>query len=72
MHHLRMLLDEVFGSGSFRNEICRVKCNPKNSKRKAFGNIHDTVFFYVKDDAEDRVWNPQRDCVDSADIERLF
>lgn len=32
VHLLRCLLDEVFSADAFRNEIIRVKCNPKNSK----------------------------------------
>ncbi len=71
-HLLRCLLDEVFGSESFRNEIIRVKCNPKNSKRKAFGNIHDCVLFYCNGTSEDRTWNMQRDETDTEDVTRLF
>ena len=71
-HLLRCLLDEVFGPENFRNEIVRVKCNPKNSKRKAFGNVHDVVLFYVKGDSEARPWNVQRESVDSEDLQRLF
>lgn len=71
-HLLRCLMDEVFGPENFRNEIVRVKCNPKNSKRKAFGNIHDVVLFYVKGDSKARPWNVQRESVDSEDLQRLF
>lgn len=71
-HLLRCLMDEVFGPENFRNEIVRVKCNPKNSKRKAFGNVHDVVLFYVKGDSEARPWNVQRESVDSEDLQRLF
>jgi len=71
-HLLRCLLDEVFGAENFRNEIIRVKCNPKNSERRAYGNIHDCVLYYVKGDAEARTWNPQRESPDSEDLSRLF
>ena len=46
--HIRLALAEVFGGGNFRNEIVRIKCNPKNYTTSAFGNIHDTVFFFTK------------------------
>lgn len=46
--HLRVLMDEVFGSTNFRNHIVRIKCNPKGYTETAFGNVHDTVFFYSK------------------------
>jgi adenine-specific DNA-methyltransferase len=71
-HLLRCIMDEVFGPDSFRNEIVRVKCNPKNSKRKAFGNVHDVILFYVNGDSKDRTWNIRREDVDSEDLARLF
>jgi DNA modification methylase len=71
-HLLRSLMDEVFSPEGFNNEIIRVKCNPKNSKRKAFGNVHDCVLFYINGDSSDRIWTPQRATVDSEDLARLF
>ena len=41
---IRLVLDEVFGATNFRNEICRIKCNPKNYTTSSFGTIHDIVF----------------------------
>lgn len=71
-HVLRSLLDEIFGSENFKNEIVRIKCNPKNSNIKAFGNIHDTILFYTKGNGEQTTWNAQREEIDSADLERIF
>jgi len=71
-HLLRCVMDEVFGPENFRNEIIRVKCNPKNSKRKAYGNIHDVLLFYSNGDSKQRIWNAQREEVDSEDLSRLF
>jgi adenine-specific DNA-methyltransferase len=70
IHLLRCLLDEVFGTNNFRNEIIRVKCNPKNFEREAFGNIHDTILFYSKTDKV--VWNSLFEGLDSDDLDRLF
>ena len=47
-HYVKAILDEVFGRENFRNEIVRIKCNPKNYTSKAFGNIHDVIFLYSK------------------------
>lgn len=69
-HHLRCLMDEVFGQNNFKNEVVRIKCNPKNFERPAYGNIHDVVFFYSKSDVT--VWNDQVEKADSEDMERLF
>jgi adenine-specific DNA-methyltransferase len=46
--HIRLALTEVFGSANFRNEIVRIKCNPKNYTTSGFGNIHDTIFFFTR------------------------
>ena len=47
---IRHVMAEVFGNSNFRNEIIRIKCNPKNYTSTAFGNFHDTVFFFSKSD----------------------
>lgn len=46
--YLRLLLDEIFGRDNFLNEVSRIKSNPKNFKRKAYGNMKDTLYFYAK------------------------
>jgi adenine-specific DNA-methyltransferase len=46
--HIRLVLEEVFSSSNFRNEITRIKCNPKNYTTTAFGNYHDTIFLFAK------------------------
>lgn len=71
-HFLRIMLDEIFGYDSMKNEVIRVKCNPKNSKIKAFGNIHDSLYIYTKDEDKDFVWNYQREDIDTEDIKRIF
>lgn len=45
---MKVIMDEVFGPGNFRNFITRKKCNPKNFTRKSFGNITDYILFYTK------------------------
>lgn len=54
-HYVKIVMDEVFGIENFRNDITRVKCNPKNFQRKAFGNIKDLVLFYSK--TASPLWN---------------
>ncbi|HEU5341089.1 site-specific DNA-methyltransferase [Edaphobacter sp.] len=53
--HVKQILDEVFGAGSFRNCITRKKCNPKNYTRKQFGNVADYILFYTK--TQNYIWN---------------
>ena len=47
-HYLKILLDEIFGLANFKNDIARIKSNPKNFGRRAFGNQKDMVLFYAK------------------------
>ncbi len=53
--HIKVIMDEVFGQGNFRNWITRKKCNPKNYTRKTYGNVSDYILFYTKSD--NYVWN---------------
>ena len=69
-HYVRVLMDEVFGRENFLNEIVRIKCNPKNFHRRAYGNIKDTVLFYSK--SGNHVWNESREPRTEEEIERLF
>jgi adenine-specific DNA-methyltransferase len=54
---MKVIMDEVFGTGNFRNFIIRKKCNPKNFTRKSFGNIADYILFYTK--SSDYIFNRQ-------------
>ena len=58
-HHVRLLMDRVFGAQNFRNRITRIKCNPKNFARYSYGNVTDTVLFYSVSPRR-ITWNPQR------------
>ncbi|MDR2622909.1 MAG: site-specific DNA-methyltransferase, partial [Dysgonamonadaceae bacterium] len=47
-HYVKVMMDEVFGVENFRNDITRIKCNPKNFDRVGYGNIKDLILFYSK------------------------
>jgi adenine-specific DNA-methyltransferase len=68
-HYVKILMDEIFGRSNFRNEISRIKCNPKNFQRKGFGNIKDVILFYSNADA---IWNEPHVPFTRADVEKLF
>ena len=55
----KILMDEIFGAGNFRNFITRRKSNPKNYTKKSYGNISDYLLFYSK--TECYVWNQPLD-----------
>lgn len=52
--HIKIVMDEVFGSQNFRNLITRQKCNPKNYTRRTYGNVSDHILYYAK--SESPVW----------------
>lgn len=55
-HYVKIIMDEVFGYENFINDITRVKCNPKNFSRNAFGNYSDMILFYAKN-RDKNIWN---------------
>ena len=60
-HYVKVMLDEIFGMDNFRNDITRIKCNPKNFERPGFGNIKDMILFYSK--SKNMIWNnPKVEC----------
>ncbi|MDP3793019.1 MAG: site-specific DNA-methyltransferase [bacterium] len=69
-HYVKLIMDEVFGRDMFRNDITRIKCNPKNFDRKAYGNIKDLILFYSK--SENPVWNDPHLPFSEEDEDRLF
>lgn len=69
-HYVKIIMDDIFGKKNFRNDITRVKCNPKNFVRKAYGNTKDLILFYSK--SENHVWNDPIIPFTEADIIRLF
>ena len=70
-HHVRLLMDEVFGPRNFRNSITRIKSNPKNFDRYSYGNIKDTILFYSVSPSQ-ITWNPQRTPLSEDDLKRLY
>jgi adenine-specific DNA-methyltransferase len=55
LFHIKIMLDDIFGSNNFQGMITRKKCKPKNYTRKTYGNISDYILFYTKSD--NPIWN---------------
>ena len=70
-HYLKVVLDEVFGISNFKNDITRIKSNPKNFSRKAFGNQKDMILFYSKNHKKN-IFNDVRVLLDESDKTRMF
>jgi len=69
-HYVKIIMDEIFGEKNFRNDITRIKCNPKNFARKGYSNIKDLILFYTKTDKF--IWNEPRQELTAEDIKILF
>jgi adenine-specific DNA-methyltransferase len=70
-HHVRRLMDIVFGPQNFRNSITRIKCNPKNFARNSYGNIKDTILFYSLSPSQ-ITWHPQTEPFSDSEIDTLY
>lgn len=69
-HYVKVIMDEIFGIENFRNDITRIKCNPKNFDRCAYGNIKDLILFYSK--TKNVIWNNPATVYSNNDMKRLF
>ncbi len=69
-HYAKVIMDEIFGQNHFINDITRIKCNPKNFQRKAYGNIKDMILVYSK--SSNYLWNESLQHYSPSQIERLF
>jgi len=56
-HYAKAILDEVFGSDKFINEIVWVRSSPRANIKLGMSGGHDTILFYTK--SENPIWNPQ-------------
>ncbi len=70
-HYVKIIMDEVFGEKNFINDITRIKSNPKNFKRKAFGNQKDLILFYAKNKGE-HIFNDVTEPLEDEEVERMF
>lgn len=70
-HYFKVILDEIFGAQNYKNDITRIKSNPKNFARKAYGNEKDMILFYAKN-ANKNIWNEIRSELSPEEIESKF
>ncbi len=70
-HYIKLLMDEIFGEENFKNDITRIKSNPKNFYRRAYGNEKDLILFYVKDPKKN-IWNDIKIPLTETEIEKRY
>jgi DNA modification methylase len=69
IHFVRNILDEIFGSNSFTNEIVWKRSLPHNDPKR-YGSIHDSILYYRK--SEKSVFNQQYTGLDEAYIKSHY
>lgn len=68
-HYLKIMLDDVFGTSSFRNELVWKRSRAKGDAFRKYGANHDLIFFYTKGDAYG--FQPQHSAKDDQYIARF-
>jgi adenine-specific DNA-methyltransferase len=67
--YVRAILDEVFGSANFRNEIVWRR-STSHSDAQRYGQVHDTIYWFTK--GTDYLWTPQFRPYSQEYIDRYF
>lgn len=70
-HYVKIILDEIFGANNFINDITRVKSNPKNFSRNAYGNEKDVIYVYSKIE-KNNIFNNVLNPISKEKIEKKF
>lgn len=70
-HYIKIILDEIFGAENYVNDITRVKSNPKNFSRNAYGNEKDVIYIYSKMPKKN-IFNNVKIPLEKEAIEKLF
>src|SRR5260370_20097315 len=68
-HYLKILMDGVFGTVNFSNEIIWKRTSARSDSHR-WNHIHDTLLFYTKSDAY--IWNTQYTAYDDTYIADFY
>ena len=72
-HYVKILMDEIFGEDSFRNEIIWQRANAHSDSKQGavhYGRMHDVIFYYALSD--DAVFNMQYTPYDETYINQYY
>ena len=69
--YVKVIMDEIFGGDNFKNDITRIKSNPKNFYRRAYGNEKDRILFYSKN-SQKNIWKDLRIPLEDSEIKEKF
>ncbi len=68
-HYLKIVLDAIFGTKNFRNEIVWQRTSAHNEGNR-FGRVHDVILFYSK--SRQPLWNPVYTEHDPEYVEKFY
>ena len=68
-HGLKLLMDSIFGSRNFRNEVVWRRTGA-HGRAKRWGPIHDSILFYTKTDSY--LWNRVYEEYDPSYLEKFY
>jgi adenine specific DNA methylase Mod len=68
-HYLKIVMDAIFGTASFRNELVW-KRQSAHSDSRGYGSVHDIVLFYVK--SSEFTWNKTYQGYDEGYTEQYY
>jgi len=68
-HYLKVILDTIFGTPGFRNEVVWQRTGAHNDPRR-YGRVTDTILFYTKTDKW--TWNPQYTAYDPGYVRERY
>lgn len=69
-HHLRLLLDAVFGADGFRNEVVWQRQSSHGDARSRFPRVTDRILFYAKSSAT--IFHPVRRPLDPDYVTKFY
>lgn len=70
-HYLRILMDGIFGTSNFRNEIVWRRSHPKGHAFTRFANNHDVILVYAKNAGQTK-WKMSYKDYDPDTIHRFY
>jgi adenine specific DNA methylase Mod len=68
-HYLKMVMDAIFGTASFRNEVIW-KRQSAHSDSRGYGSVHDVLLFYVK--SNEFTWNQAFQAYDKDYVDQYY
>ena len=69
-HYIKVILDELFGRGNFKDQIIWKRLTYKQTQTKGLGVLYDMILYYTKSD--NYTWNDVRIGYDKEKLNKYF